>query len=627
MLDSEQVTLPVLMVVLLNSALAWAPAAYRARQGISGRLPFAFSLLFAAVALAAQSAGRLQLLLGVANGLAAARDVALSLARLLLVFALHRAVRRLKLRSHKFVAYTLLLSLFLDAVLLKTMHSLQLDPLRRQLRALPMTQHELAVLVTHKHPSAESMGFSISTSGPEYAKLVSVGADVLRAVAAHSHVGAFNLTVSLVRDDETLNAFATPPGHLFFFSRMVANTTKDELACVIGHEATHVLFMHSAESIFLTGFLGDLLDDITCITTGLTCSLESAGFFRDGFVGDVRSWALESPLSQEREFEADLFGMYFAALAGYDAGRCAALHEPGGLLHDKDSAGNTSVPLTAALNSWSRSHPYAPLRAAFLRSWLDDGGSSDDSGKDKKKAKGKAAPAMPRGVSPATWRSKPTLDASLGKLALTPVLAPGPHFLTRELQLLVCGHAALVLAAITLLARTPSALAAATGAGGLRPTASIVELDALWQQLGAALHTALRRLPTFVLIAPAVLEMAGDAYRDAKRKYKLLFPAALVIGLFSWLALDVVLTAGRVVHRAAARALRARRRAAAAKLPAAVAPVADEAAAAAPSETPTHAQAEAMVREELRTNAFNSATGGAPQLAPVRSISAHEAAQ
>jgi hypothetical protein len=186
---------------------------------------------------------------------------------------------------------------------------------------------------------------------------------------------------------------------------------------------------------------------------------------------------------------------------------------------------------------------------------------------------------------------------------LTPVLAPGPHFLERQLQLLVC-HAALVLA------RLPAPLRDAGAPGGLRPTASVVELDALWARLGASLLIAARRLPTFVLFAPAVLEMAHDFYRGAQSKRDLLLPAALVVGLFGWLALGLVVSAGLVAHRAARRALRARRRA---RQPAGAHAVAGAAAAA-----PTWAAQEETLR--MAAAAGSKSADGTQKLAPAPSI-------
>lgn len=84
--------------------------------------------------------------------------------------------------------------------------------------------------------------------------------------------------VHIIEDDDTLNAFATPGGYLYFYTGLIKFLdTEDEFAGVMGHEMAHSAERHSTTaltrqygiSILVELLLGDDQNLLTDITQGL----------------------------------------------------------------------------------------------------------------------------------------------------------------------------------------------------------------------------------------------------------------------------------------------------------------------------------------------------------------------
>lgn len=111
-----------------------------------------------------------------------------------------------------------------------------------------------------------------------------------------------------VIEDETLNAFTTPGGYVYINSGVLAKSTDDELACVIGHEIGHIAARHVAKK--LQAQIGyDILLNIAA---------------RKGGIGELQQAASISynlimlGYSREDELLGDRLGAKYAYKAGYD---------------------------------------------------------------------------------------------------------------------------------------------------------------------------------------------------------------------------------------------------------------------------------------------------------------------
>ena len=115
-------------------------------------------------------------------------------------------------------------------------------------------------------------------------------------------------------EDKSTNAFALPGGHIFITKGMLEKLqTEAQLAALLSHEIVHVVARHSAAAQSRQG--GLLL---------LVVGLGAAGAFpKDMPEGSAKMAQLALQLisltySREQEREADLGGVDYAVVAGYD---------------------------------------------------------------------------------------------------------------------------------------------------------------------------------------------------------------------------------------------------------------------------------------------------------------------
>lgn len=115
--------------------------------------------------------------------------------------------------------------------------------------------------------------------------------------------------IHVVDDAKTVNAFATPGGHLYVTTGLLmAAEDEAEVAGVIAHEAGHVVARHSARQ--LVNMMG--LQTVAAIALGENpnqLSLLAANLAANGLL---------LAHSREDEHESDRYGVLYASRAGYD---------------------------------------------------------------------------------------------------------------------------------------------------------------------------------------------------------------------------------------------------------------------------------------------------------------------
>ncbi len=121
-----------------------------------------------------------------------------------------------------------------------------------------------------------------------------------------------------VLDNDQVNAFAAPGGHLYFYTGILRMMdSEDELAAVMAHEISHVVGRHSVKtiqnyygaSIVTQLVLGEKSDELIGKISGLVLSLAMQGYGRSN------------------EFEADEFGVYYMDKAGYNPNAAITMFE------------------------------------------------------------------------------------------------------------------------------------------------------------------------------------------------------------------------------------------------------------------------------------------------------------
>jgi len=119
----------------------------------------------------------------------------------------------------------------------------------------------------------------------------------------------FPFQTQVVDDPETVNAFALPGGHLFVYSGLILQAENEaEVAAVLAHEVAHVALDHPAQQ--LAARIG--VDTLRAIALGErpgAIAQLASGIAAQGYV---------AAHSREQEEEADRYGLFYLAGAGYD---------------------------------------------------------------------------------------------------------------------------------------------------------------------------------------------------------------------------------------------------------------------------------------------------------------------
>ena len=172
--------------------------------------------------------------------------------------------------------------------------------------------------------------------------------------------------VHVIDDPKTVNAFATPGGHLFIYSGLIlAADSEAELAGVIAHEAGHVAGRH-VERQMVNAFG---LQALTMLALGQNPSALQQMSAALAGTGLLRAH------SRSEEIEADEYGARYAAGAGYDPDALISFFKT----LQKQSDGKSPRAL-----AWLQTHPTEQRRIDNLEDYIKEHdlvGARKDSGR------------------------------------------------------------------------------------------------------------------------------------------------------------------------------------------------------------------------------------------------------
>jgi len=176
---------------------------------------------------------------------------------------------------------------------------------------------EIAMGLQAAPEMAAQMGGEVPASDPRAAEVEKVGENVVQ----HSDAGsaqspyAHNFQFHLLRDPQTINAFALPGGQIFITDGLYEKLENEaQLAGVLGHETGHVINRHAAQHM-AKGQLGGLL--ATAVGVGASSNRDSRGYSAAVIAQLVNNMA-QLKFSRHDESQADEFGLKYMSQAGYD---------------------------------------------------------------------------------------------------------------------------------------------------------------------------------------------------------------------------------------------------------------------------------------------------------------------
>lgn len=161
-------------------------------------------------------------------------------------------------------------------------------------------------------------GVKVVKSGPDAERVQRVGARI-QAAAGRLHpkaVRGFDWTWTVVDDPKQVNAWMLPGGKSVAYTGILrVATSDDQLAVVLGHEASHAIARHGGERISSDMVLNGALTGASMALGNLDGPTQAAVMQALG-AGTTVGVAL--PWSRMQETEADELGLLIAADAGYD---------------------------------------------------------------------------------------------------------------------------------------------------------------------------------------------------------------------------------------------------------------------------------------------------------------------
>jgi len=235
---------------------------------------------------------------------------------------------------------------------------------RSQFKLLP--ESELQSMATTQYQEFLSTNKVVAGGGNRDVDMITRVGDRIRQ-AVESYYASKGLSKELegyhweyhLVDNKEANAWCMPGGKIVVYTGLLPYTQNEAaLAVVLGHEVTHAVFQHGNER--MSQALG-----AEAVNLGLQVALSSKpAETRNLFLGAYGAGAqlgVLLPFSRKHEYEADHYGLIWAAMAGYNPQEAIPLWER------MEKAANGNRP-----PEFLSTHPSEGNRIAQLKKWMPE---------------------------------------------------------------------------------------------------------------------------------------------------------------------------------------------------------------------------------------------------------------
>jgi len=188
----------------------------------------------------------------------------------------------------------------------------QTNPITGQTQHIALTHDQEIALGVQSAPEMAAQFGGLDPDPSIQADVAAIGQRVVRVSVAGTTDYQFSFHV--LRDPETVNAFALPGGPIFI-TRGLLNRLENEaeLAGVLGHETGHVIARHSAAQIAKSRLAQGLV-----VAVGAAGSDDGSGGRHAAQVAAVVAQMVQLKYGRGDEIQADTLGVRLMSEAGYD---------------------------------------------------------------------------------------------------------------------------------------------------------------------------------------------------------------------------------------------------------------------------------------------------------------------
>jgi len=192
---------------------------------------------------------------------------------------------------------------------------------RKQLTLYP--ESEITQAATEQYRQFLSQNKVVSPSANRDAEMVRrVGQRIAAAITQYytkqglaNEISGYEWEYNLV-DSKEVNAWCMPGGKIVVYTGLLPITQNEAaLAVVVGHEVTHAVAKHGNERLS-QGMLQQL-GGVALATALSSQPVETQNLLMAAY-GAGSEVGILLPFSRNQEYEADKFGLYYTAMAGYN---------------------------------------------------------------------------------------------------------------------------------------------------------------------------------------------------------------------------------------------------------------------------------------------------------------------
>ena len=227
------------------------------------------------------------------------------------------------------------------------------NPTTGQMQRVALSVEQERALGLQAAPEmAAQMGGVVDPREPDAQNVKRIGAFLVANSVAKQSPYEYNF--HLLRDPNTINAFALPGGQIFITRGLYDKLADEaELGGVLGHEIGHVVQRHSAQQMAKSQ-LGQSL------VMGAGAAASDQGHGQSAMViGQVVQQTMQLRYGRDHERESDEFGLRILTEAGFD---------PRAMIDVMEVLAASSK--GARPPEWMASHPYPENRIELIKRWL-----------------------------------------------------------------------------------------------------------------------------------------------------------------------------------------------------------------------------------------------------------------